>query len=139
MDYKRSHGWWVRFERKNYPVSKFFSDSKWGGWRRSRRVAIEYRDLVESKMPPRVRRPGPPPGPGYIKRETRGYYNAAGDLMTYESWMAWIRVAPKKAASTNVSIDKWGTRKAKRWVLEWLIGKRFEQKHNFARVGIRLP
>lgn len=138
MDYKRSHGWWVRFECRDYPVSKFFSDLKCGGNRKARGAAIKYRDSVISKIPPRVRKPVPP-GPGYIKRETRSYYNAAGDQMTYESWTAWIRVAPKKAASTNVSIDKWGTRKSKAMVLEWLTRKRLEQKRNFARIGVTLP
>jgi len=138
MDYKRSHGWWVRFECRAYPVSKFFSDFSYGGKLKARRAAIEYRDWILTKIPPRVRKPVPP-GPGYIKRETRSYYNAAGDLVTYESWMSWIRVAPKKAASTNVSIDKWGTRKAQKWVLDWLTRKRLEQKRNFARVGVILP
>lgn len=133
MDYKRSHGWWVRFEYRALPISKLFSDRRYGGRREARAAAIQYRDAVLLVLPERDRQ-HQAPGKGRIWRETRSYVTASGERRTYEAWTGWCRVAPNRSASSNASIDKWGTRKAKTMVREWLEGKLLEQKRNYRRV-----
>ena len=93
MDYKRSHGWWVRFEYRAHPISKMFSDSRYGGKRIARMAAIQYRDAVLMTLPARDRQ-RQAPGKGRIWRETRSYVLASGERRTYEAWTGWCRVAP---------------------------------------------
>ena len=131
-DYERGRGWWVRFERKSGGVSKFFSDSTYGGRKESYREAVKFRDITRSRLPKTTRIYSP--GPGRIKKEIRNYINSSGHRIYYDAWVAWIRVAPRRGASTNVSIDKWGVREAKRMVLRWIEKKQVEQKRNYARV-----
>jgi hypothetical protein len=138
MDYKRSHGWWVRFEYRDHPVSKMFSDSRYGGRRAARAAAIAYRDEVLLTLPARAHHQLP--GKGRIWRETRSYITASGERQTFEAWTGWCRVAPNHSASSNASIDKWGTRRAKAMVQEWLDNKLIEQKRNYYQmVGLILP
>jgi hypothetical protein len=131
-DYKRSHGWWVRFERKNGNISKFFSDSVHGGRRTAYKEAVEFRNHIRKTLPKYSRVYSP--GPGRIKREIRSYITLSGHRAYYDAWVAWIRVSPGRGASTNASIDKWGVREAKKMVLRWLEKKQAEQKRNYARI-----
>lgn len=133
MDYKRSHGWWVRFEYRAHPISKMFSDSRYGGRRAAREAAIKYRDAALILLPERDRR-HQAPGNGRIWRETRSYVLASGERRTYEAWTGWCRVAPNRSASSNASIDKWGVRRAKAMVEAWLARKLVEQKRNYSKV-----
>ena len=133
MDYKRSHGWWVRFEYRAHPVSKMFSDSRYGGRRAARVAAIQYRDEVLLTLPAREHQ-HQAPGKGRIWRETRSYVLASGERRTYEAWTGWCRVAPNHSASSNASINKWGVCRAKAMVQEWLEGKLVEQKRNYYRM-----
>jgi hypothetical protein len=57
MDYARSHGYWVRFEYLSHPISKMFSDGRYGGKRKALKAAIKYRNEVIDTPPeaPRAR------------------------------------------------------------------------------------
>jgi hypothetical protein len=131
-DYERGHGWWVRFERKSGGVSKFFSDSIYGGRKEAYGEAVKFRNSIRDRLPKTVRVYSP--GPGRVKKEIRNYINSYGHRIYYDALVAWIRVAPGQGASTNVSIDKWGTREAKKMVFRWLEKKQAEQKRNYARI-----
>jgi len=137
MDYNRVHGWWVRFERQEHPVSKMFSDSRWGGKRAAKTAAIKYRDEILLTLPDRDRR-HQAPGKGRIWREIRSYTTASGERRTYEAWVGWCRVELNHSASSSASIDKWGVRKAKTMVQAWLAGKLADQKRNYSLLGITL-
>jgi hypothetical protein len=140
FDYNRSHGWWVRFEYRDHPISKLFSDSRYGGKRKALAAAREYRDEVLLTLPKRHHGPDVLPGPGRIWKERRSYLSLSGVRMYYNAWTAWIMVSPQHPASSNVSIDKWGVRRAKSRILIWLDQKRKDQKHNYYKVlGVRLP
>lgn len=140
MDYKRTHGWWVRFERLGRLISKTFSDGCYGGKRKALVAAIEYRDEVFKTLPPRHHGPDVLPGPGRIWRERRSYVSLSGKRMYYNAWTAWIMLSPQHPASSNFSIDKWGVRRAKSRILVWLDQKRKEQKHNYHKMlGVVLP
>jgi hypothetical protein len=133
MDYKRSHGWWVRFEYQTHPISKMFSDSRYGGKKAAQAAALKYRDeiILTFPKPTRYRQL---PGKGRIWRETRSYITASGERRTFEAWTGWCRVAPNHSASSNASIDKWGIRRARAMVQTWLEGKLLEQKRNYYRM-----
>lgn len=140
MDYKRSHGYWVRFEYLAHPISKMFSDIRYGGKRKALAAAVKYRDKVSLTLPPRHHGPDVLPGPGRIWKERRSYLSLSGTRMYYNAWTAWIMVSPQHPASSNFSIDKWGVRRAKSRILVWLTQKRKEQKLNYYNMlGIRLP
>jgi hypothetical protein len=140
MDYARSHGYWVRFEYLSHPISKMFSDGRYGGKRKALKAAVKYRDEVSLTLPPRRHGPDMLPGPGRIWKERRSYLNHSGIRMYYNAWTAWIMVSPQRPASTNFSIDKWGSHRAKFRTLLWLDAKQKEQKRNYCkRLGVMLP
>ena len=91
MDYERSHGWWVRFERRDHPISKMFSDVRYGGKLKARAAAIEYRDEVSKTLPPRHHGPDVLPGPGRIWKERRSYLTPNGKRMYYNAWRLCLK------------------------------------------------
>jgi hypothetical protein len=140
LDYRRGHGWWVRFEYRDHHISKMFSDSLWGGRMKARAAAIKYRDKVQLALPERHHGPDMLPGPGRIWKERRCYLSLSGTRKYFNAWTAWIMLTPRHPASTNFSIDKWGTRKAKKMTQLWLDKKRGEQKRNYVKMlGVILP
>jgi hypothetical protein len=46
-----THGWEVRINRRGQKISKFFSDSLYGGKRATLKVARDYRDEIEEQIP----------------------------------------------------------------------------------------
>lgn len=140
MDYSRSHGYWVRFEYLAHPISKLFSDSRYGGKRKALKAAVQYRDEVALTLPPRRHGSDTLPGSGRIWKERRSYISWTGVRKYYTAWTAWIMLSPQHPASTNTSIDKWGSRKANTLTTLWLEAKRKEQKRNYYKLlGVRLP
>jgi hypothetical protein len=127
LDHGRTHGWWVRFQRALKPngsravVSKCFSDGLLGGKRKALAAAMAWRDRTARKLPP----PNPSrhddfrPGYGYVKR-----YLLKRRVGYSWVWMAWVRLEGRRAASTSVSIERWGEREAKRRAEAYLARKR---------------
>jgi hypothetical protein len=140
MDYSRSHGYWVRFSYLVHPISKLFSDRLYGGKRKALKAAIKYRDEVAATLPPRRHGRNTLLGSGRIWKERRSYISLSGTRQYYQAWTAWIMVSPQHPASSNFSIDKWGSHRAKSMLLVWLAKKRREQKRNYYKIlGVRLP
>lgn len=133
FEYGRTIAWWVRVYRGEKLYSKLFSDRAYGGKRKALAKALAYRDRLLKRVPLPIQPQPVPPGPGYVKRETRHYYDSQGTRRSYEAWTGWIRIAPKKAASTNWSISKWGSLGAKKMAEAWLKEVRKEQKKNYAK------
>ncbi len=132
FDFGRSHGWWVRFERAGETHSKFFADTAWGGRATALLAAESHRDDLLATLPARRLPPNARPGPGRIFSEQRRYKNARGERVGYQAWIAWIRIAPGKVASTSYAVKRYG-RAAKKMAAAWLAKKRREQRANYAQ------
>jgi hypothetical protein len=135
MDYGRAHGWWVRICRgagKNKRVvSASFADARLGGKRKALAAAVAWRDRTLKKLaPPRRGGPVTPLGHGYIRRVE--IVQRSGDA--YAHFEAWIRVGPRRWASTKRSIALWGAREAKRQCEGWLTERR--KALGVGRVGL---
>jgi hypothetical protein len=134
-EYGRTRAWWVRIERPGFVKRKLFSDSVYGGKRKALQTAQKYRDSLCKMAPPRVRKPLELNREGSFKRQQRWVYTVRNGRKCkthqVDTWIAWIRVAPDRLASTNWSIEKWGVREAKRRMLQWLEQKRKEQRKNY--------
>lgn len=127
MDYARTHGWWVRFQRtqggKMVCYSKFFSDGRNGGERFALRAARAWRASKAPTVPVPTRRNGPivaPPGHGYVRRCL-----PRGDERN-PVWSAWLRVEDRRCRRKSYSVAKWGERGAKRLADRWLARERRE-------------
>jgi len=135
FEYGRTAGWWVRFERCNALHTRLFSDNLCGGKTKALEAATRYRNAYDAKHPKKSREPKQP-SLGYIKREEIFYRDRnTGARIYYEVFRAWIRVAPKRAASTHYSIQRHGVRAAKRYCEQWLNKKQIEQKRNFRHLA----
>lgn len=133
FDYGRSHAWWVRVERPGFVKRKLFSDSTFGGKKRALLAAQKYRDSL-MKFAPQRRKREFELDPGTCKRTLRAVYTQKYKPYAVDSWVAWIRIAPGRLASTNWSIEKWGVAEAKRRTLQWLESARKQQRQNYRRI-----
>ncbi len=128
-EYGRSNAWWVRFQvgDKSSITSAFFSDSAYGGKRKSLRAAKLWRDLVAPSIY-RQRKPRPyqGPGPGRVWKQEVSF-TRDGWVYTYPAWCAWIRVGPKMCA-TKWSVTKHGDSQARAKAEAWLKRKQAEQR-----------
>jgi hypothetical protein len=123
FDYRKTHGYWVRFEGAA-PTTKLFSDGVYGGKRNALKAAQEFRDeWVATHDLTRRRARRAPPGPGTLRRKWH-WQRKSWSLV----WEAYIKVTPERGhAATRYSIDKWGSAEAKRRCESWLERKRKEQ------------
>jgi hypothetical protein len=123
FDYRKTHGYWVRFEGAA-PITKLFSDGVYGGKRNALKAAQEFRDeWVATHDLTRRRARRAPPGPGTLRRKWH-WQRKSWSLV----WEAYIKVTPERGhAATRYSIDKWGSAEAKRRCESWLERKRKEQ------------
>jgi hypothetical protein len=99
-------------------VSRLFSDGMFGGKRKALAAAIKWRDRVARKLPP----PAKPwkatsPGYGYVYRSVVKRRAGVADV-----WIGWAKLGAGrgKHAQTSVSIERWGSREAKRRCERWL-------------------
>ncbi len=120
-------GWWVRFQRGSsrdgtrQVTSKMFSDGVYGGKRKALAAAIKWRDRTAKKLPPpKPSKHDPTPvGYGYTRRCF--VWRRAG---WGEVWVGWMKLGTRQAASSSASIERWGSKEAKRRVEAWLQHKR---------------
>jgi hypothetical protein len=129
MDYGRTHGWWVRFQRgtgkERVVYSKQFSDGVCGGKRAALKKAIAWRNRTARLVPGNARRLHVMAGYGYVKRQElwrRAEYHPV--------WLAWLRVKGGRCLQTSRSVRLWGERGAKRGCEQWL-------KEQRSRLGLR--
>lgn len=133
LDYTRTHGYWVRFEGKS-PVSKMFSDGVFGGKRKALKAAQAFRDeWIKSHDVTRRKGSCAPPGPGKVTKRYC-FQRKSWTLV----WEAYIKVRPGPGhAITRYSINKWGSREAKRLCEVWLEQKRKEQAKAYGLAATR--
>lgn len=131
FDYRKTHGYWVRFEGAA-PITKLFSDGVYGGKRNALKAAQSFRDeWVASHDLTRRRARRAPPGPGTLRRKWH-WQRKSWSLV----WEAYIKVTPERGhAATRYSIDKWGSAEAKRRCEAWLERKRKEQAKAYGLSG----
>lgn len=131
FDYRKTHGYWVRFEGAA-PITKLFSDGVYGGKRNALKAAQAFRDeWVASHDLTRRRARRAPPGPGTLRRKWH-WQRKSWSLV----WEAYIKVTPERGhAATRYSIDKWGSAEAKRRCEAWLERKRKEQAKAYGLNG----
>jgi hypothetical protein len=131
FDYRKTHGYWVRFEGAA-PITKLFSDGVYGGKRNALKAAQEFRDeWVATHDLTRRRARRAPPGPGTLRRKWH-WQRKSWSLV----WEAYIKVTPERGhAATRYSIDKWGSAEAKRRCELWLERKRKEQAKAYGLTG----
>lgn len=131
FDYRKTHGYWVRFEGAA-PTTKLFSDGVYGGKRNALKAAQEFRDeWVATHDLTRRRARRAPPGPGTLRRKWH-WQRKSWSLV----WEAYIKVTPERGhAATRYSIEKWGSAEAKRRCEAWLERKRKEQAKAYGIAG----
>ncbi len=95
----------VRIQRGGEPVSKWFSRSQYPTWAATYADARAWRDDIKAMVG----------GPQRADFRTRGRIWTDNVY-----WHGWVYTAEGKPAHTNRSIERHGTRKAKRLVKEWL-------------------
>ena len=131
FDYRRTHGWFVRFERKAGTVRKLFSDRVYGSRAESLTQALKFRDAciktIGVSSANKVT-------PGNLKKAVIARRNRSGEWHYYPVWTAWIRIAPGRLVSSKWSIDKWGHKIAKKKALAWLETKRLIQERNYRKL-----
>lgn len=126
MDYERNHGYWVRFQRGTGLTSASFSDAAYGGKRKALAAARAWRDRVLRQrlvLPAQSSRERVPAGHGYLRKK-----DVRQRVGVYPQWIAWVRLADGRNATTRYSIEKHGDRKAKRLAEAWLRKKRAEMR-----------
>ncbi len=136
FDYRKTHGYWVRFEGAA-PITKLFSDGVYGGKRHALKAAQAFRDeWVATHDLTRRRARRAPPGPGTLRRKWH-WQRKSWSLV----WEAYIKVTPERGhAATRYSIEKWGSAEAKRRCEAWLERKRKEQAKAYALAsGAKAP
>jgi hypothetical protein len=122
IDSKRTHCWWVRFQRVLADgsvrpiVGKTIPDARHGGKLKAHAAAKAFRDRAARLVPPPRRIPRNV-GHGYVRRTEIGGRPV---------WEGWIRLEGKRCSRTKWFIDVWGSRVAKRRCTEWLERKRGE-------------
>ncbi len=126
LDYARSHGWWVRFQRgydggKRKTISKMFSDGVYGGKDAALKEAKAWRDMVRPALPMRERLVKAPPGYGYIRRVILGRRRSVS-----ECFVCWLRIEEGRCKQTSVSTTRWGVGVAKKRAEAWLRKERRE-------------
>lgn len=114
----------MRFERSGIETLKFFSDGAYGGKRRARDAAIEWRDTTIKKLPPSMGGRGhqgevKPPGYFYVKRMKVSARSGNRKFM-YDAFVAFLRIEDRKHLSTRWSIDKWGKEVARSRCEAWV-------------------
>lgn len=131
MEYERTRGWWVRFQR-NDPrtgakavTSRLFSDATYGGKRKALAAAMKWRDRTAKKVPPSRRsiHQGKRIVYGYVRRCLLKRRVGWSDV-----WTGWMRLADGRAAMTSASIERWGKAEALRRVEAWMRRKRRSPK-----------
>jgi hypothetical protein len=135
FDYRKTHGYWVRFEGAA-PITKLFSDGVYGGKRHALKAAQAFRDeWVATHDLTRRRARRAPPGPGTLRRKWH-WQRKSWSLV----WEAYIKVTPERGhAATRYSIEKWGSAEAKRRCEAWLERKRKEQAKAYSTSGVSKP
>jgi hypothetical protein len=128
FDYRKTHGYWVRFEGAA-PITKLFV---YGGKRHALKAAQAFRDeWVATHDLTRRRARRAPPGPGTLRRKWH-WQRKSWSLV----WEAYIKVTPERGhAATRYSIEKWGSAEAKRRCEAWLERKRKEQAKAYSATG----
>lgn len=129
MDYKLTHGWWVRLYRvvdgAKKCWSKYFADGIFGGSEQSLFQAKKWRGLMLKTIPPRHRNGGPgilkQPGYSYVRFAilTHSPKNSKQVAKTYPAWTGWIRLE-EGGLYKRASIDRWGNAGAKRRIEAWI-------------------
>lgn len=138
VESNRALGWQVRYEREDFVCYKFFSDAQHGGKRKALLRAKQLRDSLELIAPKSKRGGIRKVKSGTVKRTRVRYLDHNGKRRSYEAYVAFLRVGPNHAAHTQASIDKWGVRRAKLMVLDWLRQKQKQQQANYRRFGLRV-
>lgn len=130
VDYARTHGFRVTFNRTNAKgkkkaTTKSFGDGRFGGDRtKAYRAALEWRNATEKLLPPK-RKAGSggdlkPPGYSYVKKMPVFVYDKkTGERSSYMAYVGFIRLEDQKNKGTKWSIPKWGDREAKRRCEAW--------------------
>lgn len=127
LDYGRTHGWWVRFQRgeregKRRVIQKSFSDRLYGGKRKALAAAIAWRDRAAPGLPAKLRqRERVPPGYGYVKRT-----EVLRRVERHPVYVGWIRLDGGRCSSTTWSVTRWGELGAKQKCQRWLARHRRE-------------
>ena len=123
VDYGATHGWWVRFQRRNkIAKSKLFSDGKHGGKDKALKAAILWRDVILPTLPPLPER-------GHImtsrSRSTTGVvgvsyqrYWRKKKYLVEEYSITWVDPVTKVQTHRGRSCRKYGRRVAYRMALE---------------------
>lgn len=124
MDHGRGRSWWVRLYRgtgaDKVMTSASFADSKHGGKGKALQAAIKWRDRKARELGTTLGGARVPLGHGYLRRITVTQKSGRA----YPAWVAYVRVGPRKWASTKRSINLWGDAGAKRRCEAWLRERR---------------
>lgn len=125
VDYPRSHGFLVRFQRTQGGVkaitSKLFSDSTYG--KTARVKAIAWREaMAKTLRAPYVGRSAYPPGYNYVKR-MRVTNSVNGVRHSYMAYVAFLRIEDGRHLMTRWSIEKWGASTARERCNDWVARK----------------
>ncbi len=128
LDYKRTHGWWVRFERGEDHIRKLFSDKTYGGKNKALSAARQFRDGLIGVLPSTK---SLVPTPGKVFREKLRRRRASGEYVYYEFWGARIQISPGSLKRTRYSIGLHGSKQAKKLAEGWLAEHQLQQQENY--------
>ncbi len=123
FDYKRTYGWWVRFQRmfpgetRKRVVSRFFSDGAYGSRMGALRAAQAWRDDQEPRLPPvrKRARHALRRGMGRLRLTTR----LRADGTRYAVWAVWILLDGGRLAAASYALHVWGAPEAKNKAILW--------------------
>ncbi len=129
MEYKRSHGWWVRFQYNRQSYNKFFSDNKFGGESLALLSAIAWMKNVKAKnkVPDTIMRVD---GATRSNTGVQGVSYCSKSNSYFASWTDAIG----QASATSFSVNKYGREKAFK-----LACKKREEKLKWRLDGNILP
>ena len=116
-EYGRARAWLVKVHRRHpkKQITKLFSFGPHGGIRKALAKAVEFRDAVELRHPPR-RAPG---GDGTCRRVHIAWATRTGEVSGGWFYLGTIRVRGVHK-QTKWSIAKWGEHEARRRCEAWL-------------------
>lgn len=129
FDYGGSRGWLARVYRmegeRKRAHQKLFSDSKFGGRKGAFEAARRWRRATERALPRQQQHStrATPVGHHYLKRMQIHWTDRVGERRSFFAWVAFVKLDGGRHACTRWSIDKWGTRRAKRYAQQWLDAK----------------
>lgn len=131
-EYGRTSGWLVRVYRTTGGEQKcarrLFSDGVYGGELQALDAAIEWQlEQLESR-PARERKRTA--GYGYVYRGLRSYRTVAGELRTYEAFIACFWDAQDRVNSTSYGVEAHGEAEAERRAHDWLERERRQYSWN---------